>query len=127
MDPQQEIFTEMLTALRNAGETVYDGYLPPEGVPYPFIYMGESQQFDTANKTATFGEVVQTFHVYHNNPKNRGEVSGKLLKIKQIANDMKHSANFAWWATGVNQQIMPDNTTDKPLIHGVLDITFRFS
>lgn len=35
MDPQQELFTCLLSEIRKRGYDVYDGGLPPEGAPYP--------------------------------------------------------------------------------------------
>ena len=44
MDPQQELFTELLLKLKELGYDVYDTFLPPEDTPYPFIYLADSQQ-----------------------------------------------------------------------------------
>lgn len=128
MDPQQELFTALLLAFKEVwGSNVYDGVLPPAGTPYPFVYLGDSQLIDSANKTAVFGEVTQTVHVFHNNVRQRGTVSGMLLQIKQIARALERTTNFGWMISDISQQILPDNTTDQPLLHGVLQITFRFS
>lgn len=78
MDPQQEFFTELFLWLKEKGYDVYDGFLPPEGAVYPFIYLADSQQTDDVNKMAVFGNVYQTIHVWHNNPMQRGTVSGML-------------------------------------------------
>ena len=69
MDPQQELFTELLLRLKDLEYDVYDTFLPPEGTPYPFIYLADSQQTDIQTKSAVVGNVYQTFHVWHNNPK----------------------------------------------------------
>jgi len=127
MDPQQEIFTELLVRLKEAGYDVYDGALPPEGTPYPFIYLAESQQTDDANKSAVFGSVYQTVNVWHDNPAKRGTVSKTLLAIKRIAREIESTDNFAWHLRGVNQQVLADETTKKPLIRGILELEFRFS
>ena len=84
MDPQQELFTKLLTEIKalELGYDVYDGFLPPDGTPYPFVYLADSQLIDDANKTAVFGSVHQTIHVWHNNPRQRGTVSKMLLAIK---------------------------------------------
>ena len=45
MDAQQELFI----ALRNSiaqEYSVYDGYMPPEDTPYPFVYLADSQMID---------------------------------------------------------------------------------
>lgn len=127
MDPQQELFTELLLQLKKLGYGVYDTFLPPEGTPYPFIYLADSQQTDTQTKNAVMGNVYQTIHVWHNNPKHRGTVSQMLLDIKKICYQLEHTENFAWMIRNVNQRILPDNTTKTPLLHGLLEVEFKFS
>lgn len=127
IDPQQELFTELLLKLKALGYDVYDGYLPPEGTSYPFVYIGDSQQTDDANKTAVFGNVYQTIHVWSNTPKKRGTVSTMLLSIKSVCRRIGHTDNFAWSVRSIEQRILPDNTTKKPLLHGVLDVEFKFN
>ena len=51
MDPQQEIFTELLLRIKALGYDVFDGELPPENTPYPFVYLGDMQQTDRNTKT----------------------------------------------------------------------------
>lgn len=129
MDPQQELFTEILVRLRaQFGETkVFDGFLPPDGTPYPFIYLADSQQVDEANKSAVFGSVSQTIHVWNNDPEKRGTLSKMLLAVKETCRGIEHTGNFAWWVKDVSQRILPDTSTAQPLLHGVLEIEFMFS
>ena len=129
MDPQQELFTALLVALRGKGYDVYDGFLPPEGTPYPFIYMADAQELDASTKNAIHGDVIQTVHVYHNNVRERGTVSAIMLDIKHTARTLASTPGYEWFqpANSVNQRILPDNTTAQPLLHGILELTFRFS
>ena len=127
MDPQQELFAELMIKLEEIGYGVYDGALPPEDTPYPFIYVADSQQVDDINKSAVFGNVYQTIHVWHNNPKQRGTVSAILLAVKDVCRKITHTKNFAWYVVNVNQRILADTTTKQPLMHGILDVEFRFS
>ena len=127
MDPQQELFTKIKTMIEALGYSTYDGFLPPDGTPYPFVYIGESQLIDDANKTAVFGTVNQTIHIWSNTPKKRGTVSSMLLAIKQALRPMEHTDNFSWSLRNVSQQILPDNTTKQPLLHGILELEFYFS
>lgn len=131
MDPQQELFTGLLLALKAhfepTGYAVYDGGLPPAGAAYPFVYLANSQQIDTETKAGALGSVTQYIHVYHNNPKRRGSVSQMLLDAKMICRKFTKSENFAWFVQNVDQEILPDNTTATPLLHGVLVVTFKFS
>ena len=127
MDPQQELFTALLTALRNAGYDVYDGHLPAEGTPYPFIYLADSSTNETLTKPYVIGEVTQSIHVYHNNVLKRGTVSVILLDIKNIARAIETTANFGWTLLEVNQTMLPDDTTDQPLLHGVIEARYKFT
>lgn len=127
MDPQQELFTALLTAIQTLGYDVYDGYLPPKGTPYPFVYVGEVQQVDEANKSAVFGKVHATVHVWHNTPKQRGTVSQMLLNIKTACRNLRYTQGFSWDVRNIDQRILPDDTTETPLLHGVLDVEFQFS
>lgn len=127
IDPQQELFSALKVALEKQGYDVYDGFMPPEDTPYPFIYLGDSQLIDDANKSAVFGTVHQTINVWHNNPKQRGIVSSMLLTIKDICRLTEQTANFAWSCRNITQRMFPDNTTNTPLLHGILEVEFKFS
>lgn len=127
IDPQQELFTRLNTDLRALGYDVYDGCLPPENTAYPFIYLGDSRQTDEANKSAVFGNVSQTIHIWHNNPRQRGTVSAMLLAIKTVLRKIDRTANFSWSVRNVSQHILPDNTTKTPLLHGVIEADIFFS
>ena len=127
MDPQQELFTELLLKLKDLEYDVYDTFLPPESTPYPFIFIADSQQTDTQTKSAVMRKVYQTIHVWHNNPKRRGTVSEMLLSIKKVCYGLEHTENFAWMIRNINQRILPDNTTRTPLLHGLLEVEFKFS
>ena len=127
VDPQQELFTKLNLDLKALGYDVYDGFLPPENTPYPFVYLGNSQQTDEENKSAVFGSVHQQIHVWHNNPKQRGTVSAMLLDIKTVLRKIGHTANFAWTVRNINQNILADNTTKTPLLHGIIEADIFFS
>lgn len=126
-DPQQEIFTRVKLDLEALGHTVFDGAMPPDNTPYPFDYLGDVQQTDSANKSAVFGNVYQTIHVWHSSPKQRGTVSRMLLDIKTVCRKISHTDNFSWMVVNVSQRIITDNTTKSPLLHGVLEVEWKFS
>ena len=128
MDPQQELFSKLLITLRAQGYDVYDGAMPPEGATYPFIYLADSQQVDDfGNKTAVWGNVFQTVHVWHNNPQKRGSVSAILSHIKQIARGITSTAHFSWYIRNIDQRILTDTTTARPLLHGFLELEYKFN
>lgn len=126
-DPQQELFTKLLLELKALGYNVYDGALPPDGTPYPFVYLGDVQQNDTETKTQVIGTVNAMIHVWHSTPKKRGTVSQMLLKIKALCRSIGHTDNFAWHVGSVNQNILTDTTTKTPLLHGILEVEFKFN
>lgn len=127
IDPQQELFTAVKVALESKGYAVYDGFLPPDGTPYPFIYLGEFRQSDTDTKNAVIGSVFPTIHIWSNTPKNRGTVSKMQADIKAVLRTIGHTANFAWAARNVTQRIFEDKTTKTPLMHGVVEAEMQFS
>lgn len=126
LDPQQGIFSAVLIDLEAQGYDVYDGFMPPEGTPYPFIYLGDCRLSDDENKSAVFGNVYLTIHVWHNNPRQRGTVSQMLLAIKNTCRMIEHAGGYSWSVRSVNQQIITDTTTSAPLMHGVLEVEFKF-
>lgn len=126
-DPQQELFSKLKVDIEALKYSVYDGFLPPDGTPYPFVYLGDNQQTDTANKSAVFGVVHQVIHIWHNNPKKRGTVSEMMLNVKTACRNIGRTAHFSWEARGMSARIIPDNTTKTPLLHGVVEVDFYFS
>lgn len=127
IDPQQELFIKIKLGLEALGFDVYDGELPPENTPYPFVYIGDCQQVDDTLKNAVFGNVYQTIHVWSNTPKNRGTVSSILLGIKSVCRKIEHTNNFGWTIVNTNQRIITDTTTKTPLLHGILEVEYKFS
>ena len=125
MDAQQELFTALKLAIEKEYDE-YDGFLPKKA-NYPFVYIADSELNDDFTKCGITGTVVQTIHIWHDNPLERGTVSSMLLRIKGIARGIKHTENFGWYIRDINQRILPDDSTDKSLLHGVLTIEYRFS
>lgn len=127
MDPQQEIFTELLLKIKALGYDVFDGELPPENTPYPFVYLGDMQQTDRNTKTEVIGSVFPSIHIWHSSPKKRGTVSKMLRKIKLVCRRIEKTKNYSWFVKNMNQRIITDTTTKTPLLHGILEVEFAFS
>lgn len=124
MDPQQKLFSSLLVKLRAKGYEVYDGALPPEGTPYPFIYLGDNQTIDTARKGAWQGIVYQTIHIWSDDVKRRGNLSSMVLAVKETCREIENTSG--WMLSECSAQILPDNTTRTPLLHAVIETGFRF-
>ncbi len=127
MDAQQELFLYFLTGLRADGYSVYDTDLPGPEVPYPFIYLGPTQDIYDPYKNGLVGSVTLTLDVYSDRWDQRGSFSGILEQIKTKAHALQDTQGWNWIMTGCNQQIIPDSTTHVPLMHGVIDLTFKYS
>lgn len=125
MDAQQKFFTALKLRLEALGFDVYDEGLPPEGTPYPFVYLGDSQQNDTPTKGAMVGNVRQTIHIWHNNPKQRGTVSAMMLAVKKAIVEIESAS--PWIVVGIGQTIFEDKTTKTPLLHGVVTPEIKYS
>jgi hypothetical protein len=126
-DPQQEVYSAVKVGIEALKYDVYDGCLPPEDTPYPFVYMGDNQQTDQDTKNAVIGKVHQTIHLWHNNPRQRGTVSVMLLNIKTVCRNVGRTAHHSWEARAISSRIFPDNTTKTPLLHGVVEVDFYFT
>lgn len=127
MDAQQELFTRLKLSLESKGYSVYDGTMPPDGTPYPFIYLGDFSQDETENKSAVMGTVNATIHIWSNTPKNRGTVSAMISDVKAVCRGIERTDNHAWLCRNITQRIIPDNTTNTPLLHGVVQVAYKFS
>ena len=126
MDPQQEIFTELLLRIKELGYDVFDGELPPANTPYPFVYLGDMQQTDRT-KSEAIGSTFPSIHIWHSSPKKRGTVSNMLQEIKIVCRRIEKTKNYAWFVRNMNQRIITDTTTKTPLLHGILEVEFAFS
>lgn len=126
MDAQQELFIRLKLNIEAEGYKVFDGALPPENTPYPFVYLGDFEQNDRETKSHPYGNVYPTIHVWHNKETERGTVSGMLYRIKQICRKITHTTTYAWSVRNVKSRIITDTTTKAPLLHGIIEAEWFF-
>jgi hypothetical protein len=124
MDIQQAVFTQLKIDIEAKGYDTHDGHLPPKDTPYPFVYLGNSNQSDNSTKAGNIGTVSQMIHVWHNDVQKRGTVSAMLADIKDVCRELERK--YPVILSGMTQDILPDNTTKQPLLHGVLTVNFKF-
>lgn len=126
MSPGREIFTALLLALREKyKDTVFDGFIPLEDTPYPFIYLADAtHNSEQRTKQAVFGMNQITVHFYDDSSDRRGTLSEMMFEAEQIARNIKQTDSYSWSVRNTTEQIIPDMTTSTPLLHGVLIIEF---
>lgn len=124
--PQQELFTAIrgICVSRLGGDHVFE-VLPPDGTPYPFIYVGEQGSVDDlSNKTVVFAEVRQTIHVFHNDMRRRGDVSAVMDDLLTELRRFEYTKTFRWRLTSVSSEIRVETVGEK-VLHGILDVKFK--
>lgn len=125
MTAQQELFGYFKTALPQA----YDGALPAPDAPYPFYYLAETYEDIGASKTGTYGTVTLIAHVWHNDWNQRGTVSAMIDNLRSIADSVSSTQTYKWSHIRNESefQLLADNTTRPPLMHGWLSLRFMYS
>lgn len=128
MPASQELYTAMLLKLRSLWpDSVFDGDLPPDGTPYPFVHLGDTQDIaEFLVKGAAFGRMSITVNIWMNNPRRRGDLSLMAFKTKALARSISETDSFGWCLSGCEESVIPDNTTKDPLMHGVLIFEYKY-
>ncbi|MGM0940361.1 MAG: hypothetical protein ACQEWU_05225 [Bacillota bacterium] len=124
--PQQQIFDAVFLIAKNLGYSTFD-YLPPkeEGVPYPFVFIGEQFDQDQRTKSMIYGNIQQTVHIFHTYKKRR-ELTTMMDKLKIGFRKLKRTDNFYVRYLNINAQTIIDNSTGEPLLHGIIEVEYQF-
>jgi len=123
--PQLEIFNAIFKISHNLGFSTYD-YLPAKETNYPFVYLGEQFDVDVANKSTITGIVTQRIHIYHDY-KKRGDMAIMINELKTELRKLNKSKTFHLSVGRLSAQMIPDNSTAAPLIHGILEVDIKFN
>ncbi len=125
IDPYQEIFEKIIELSNESGYATFD-YLPDESQEYPFVYVGYQQNIDRITKTRFLGKTHIQLDVYaeHN---RRFEVSRILNDLLNVIQHHRKTTHFTYTVVNSESQIVGDNTTDIPLIHGILELEIQYS
>lgn len=92
--PDQELYDEVFKICQSLGYDVFT-YLPPDNTPYPFVYIGESQELPQATKSVLVGTVQLNIHIYglHTERKQVSDMKGAILwELRKL----RQSKNFNW-------------------------------
>ena len=129
--PDQQLYDSVFAiCIGLFGEDKVFDYLPmPEQkAPYPFVYIGESQESDKATKDIIIGQIAQTIHVY-GVQEERSTVTGMVGKILTKLRKLKVTDNFkvSIMDSKTVKKTIQDTSTSIPLWHGILDVQFKFN
>ena len=124
MQAQQELFSHFKTQLN-----AYDGQLPPRNTQYPFYYIADTRQQFGSAKSHDYGFITLIVHIWHDNEKQRGTVSEMMQNVMSVAGQLDETTNYKWSLirNETEQQILADNTTQPPLMHGWSSLRFSYS
>lgn len=124
--PDQELYDEVFKICQGLGYNVFT-YLPPDKTPYPFVYIGESQELPTATKSILFGTIQLSIHIYGLHTK-RKQVSDMKGAIMHELRTFRQSENFNWKIlnNSTQPQMLQDTTTNTALWHCVIPLEMRF-
>ena len=124
MQAQQELFAYFKTQLN-----AYDGQLPLSGTQYPFYYLADTRQQFGSAKSQDYGYVTLVVHIWHNNDKQRGTLSAMMDNVINTAGSLNETSHYKWSLirNETEQQILADNTTTPPLMHGWSSLRFSYS
>ena len=128
MTEQQEYFMALRTALKAKGYRVYDGALPPDNTPYPFIYLAGSWHNPTDIKRGDLGRITQVVQVW-GTYKMRGTISEICDDVLKVARTIEYTDNYAYKVrlNETEQQILNDDTTNTPLMQGYTALRVAYS
>lgn len=128
MDAQQSFFTALKLSLEASGFDVYDSELPPDGTPYPFIYLAGSTQGFYPAKGQEAGTITQIVQVW-GRAEERGSISALARAVIEQANQVTSTDDYSYilQLNETETQILEDNTTTTPLMQAYISMSVFYS
>ncbi len=119
----QELYDGLFLVLEGITDCYHE--IPPAEAEMPYIHFGQFQVLPNPTKDRLKGLVSGTLHVWSG---ERIEVSSLCETIMKYSDDFKKTERFYWSlnAHASNYRIMEDNSTNKTLFHGIVDLEFKF-
>lgn len=121
----QELYDAIYFNLEKLGYVVYET-LPPENVSYPFVVMGEIQKQSSNYKTAIGVTVNINIDVWGDS-ESRFSVDTMMNEIDSVTSVTTNHYEFIKRINESDAQLLHDNSTDKDLLHGILNLTFQMN
>lgn len=121
MSPDQQIFNRVYALIMGLGYDVYS-YIPADGTTYPFVHIGEQfKQQEQTNKDTLDKQTQITVHVWGNDWRRRGDITQMMYAIEQAV-----IREFGVRGEVISTQMLTDNTTNTPLMHGIIDLDIDY-
>lgn len=127
MDAQQSLFTGLKLKIEALGLSVYDGGMPSEDAPYPFVYLADNTMRDTMVKGYGIGTVSQNIHVWQNDAKKRGTLSRIAAEVMDVCREFEDYGGTGYTLRSLSQKIIADNSTAEPLMHAIIEAEYYYS
>lgn len=128
LHPYQEIFNAVFKICLDSGfDTVTELPNPSDGQDLSrfFVYVGEQYGQDEYNKSAVFGTVNQTIHVY--GPiDNRINILNTLEEILYKLRRLTRTQHYYLRISNTSQRINKDTSTAVTMWHGLIDVGIKF-
>ena len=125
--PFQEVYDLVFKTSQTLGyDTVQSLPDPDDGqdLKRAFVHVGEQFGEDIYNKSAIFGELTQSIHVF--GPiENRLKVSSMMDSLIRKLREQNSTAHYYIRITQVKTQMIKDTSTAVTMWHGLLDVTFK--
>lgn len=107
-------------------DRVFDEGLPPEGTPYPFVYIANQDTNRYPTKDNSIENVNQMVRIYHNDTENRGTLDSMLYALRIEAGMQRFLINNSSirlndYSTVINPE---EGEGNGKLLHGVLTLSF---
>lgn len=122
MNPQQDIYNTVFNITSELLKTYEIN--PDEGVAYPFAIVDETQFVSNRNKSVILGNVFITVHFYAE-WNQKGTMSEKMHELESVMWNLGESTRYKFYLVNTNSRMLKDDTTNKKLHHGVLELELK--
>jgi len=120
MSPDQQIYSRVYSLILGLGYDTYS-YLPGD-VVYPFVHIGEQfKQNERLHKDRLNAQTQLTVHVWGNDWRRRGDITKMMYAIERAI-----VKEFGVRGEDISTQLITDNSTNTPLMHGIVDINITY-
>lgn len=121
MSPQQGVYNQIRKlCVELYGENNVFDKVPGE-VPYPFIQLGDQTSQNIREHKDYIDKNTQIIvNVWHNDWDQRGELTHMMYEIEEAIIE-----EFGARGELIVSSILPDDSTNTLLLHGILDLSIR--